>query len=332
LKDTTLVFRTQSYDFDEALAAQVGAQQVSWWGAAKRILQLRPRVVEVNEPLFFRAWPLILSAVAAARVVSLRGRRVDVVSYAIENLDPQSRFEASTMLPKPVTRSAAGFAVRRMTRLVDRIAFGTQAAFENYRPHFSASRTETKTFAALSAPCYCREPETGMGVVFLGSLEERKGLPDVLSAWEIVEQERPELHLVIAGTGPLARKVQEFASHHPSVRIVSEPSRSTIHQLLAESKVLVLPSRSTATWKEQVGLPILEGLSHGTQVVSTTDSGLADWLDEHGHRVLRPGFSSRDLADAILSAALDTRTASEVQADLPALDGRNDAALWLLSA
>jgi glycosyltransferase involved in cell wall biosynthesis len=95
-----------------------------------------------------------------------------------------------------------------------------------------------------------------------------------------------------------------------------------------------LASQPTAGWREQVGLPIVEGLAHGCRVVTTDQTGLAGWLREHadrGHRVVPAGGSGADLAAAVL-AALTTPTGDgpgSVLADLPVRDGRLAADDWL---
>ena len=76
---------------------------------------------------------------------------------------------------------------------------------------------------------------------------------------------------------------------------------------------------------EQVGLPIVEGLAAGCRVVTTTETGIADWLSAHGHRTLSVPTTPQALADALVAALDDQRPPAEIVADLPALDGRLDA-------
>ena len=64
----------------------------------------------------------------------------------------------------------------------------------------------------------------------------------------------------------------------------------------------MLPSQPTSAWREQVGLPIVEGLSYGCTIVTTTETGLAGWLSEHRHRVLPADANEAQLAAAIIDA------------------------------
>ena len=91
----------------------------------------------------------------------------------------------------------------------------------------------------------------------------------------------------------------------------------------------VLLSQPTPTWREQVGLPVVEGLAHGCTVVTTTETGLAGWLAAHGHEVLPPGAPDGEVAAAVDRALGRRRPAGDVLADLPAADGRLAADRWM---
>jgi glycosyltransferase involved in cell wall biosynthesis len=108
-----------------------------------------------------------------------------------------------------------------------------------------------------------------------------------------------------------------------------DPPRAQIHQLLASSQVLVLPCQPTPSWREQVGLPIVEGLSYGCTVVTTTETGLASWLAAAGHQVTSADATAEELAAAILAAVRHPLQAGDVLASLPDVDGRLAADDWL---
>ncbi len=111
-----------------------------------------------------------------------------------------------------------------------------------------------------------------------------------------------------------------------------DPDRQDIEAVLQESKVLVLPSKRTPTWREQIGLPILEGLSFGCEIVTTEETGIADWLRYNGHQVLEAKHSSSDLAKSILLSLTNGRSAEQIQSTLPPRDSRTDAEEWLIDA
>jgi glycosyltransferase involved in cell wall biosynthesis len=102
-----------------------------------------------------------------------------------------------------------------------------------------------------------------------------------------------------------------------------------VHRALRRAAVLVLLSQPTPTWREQVGLPLVEGLAHGCTVVTTAETGLADWLAAHGHTVLAPDAAPATVVAAVVEALAAGRPAASVLADLPDDDGRQAAEAWL---
>jgi len=113
------------------------------------------------------------------------------------------------------------------------------------------------------------------------------------------------------------------------VRLVVDPPRPEIRDILAHSRVLVLPSQPSPTWREQVGLPIVEGLEQGCAIVATTETGLAPWLQEHGHAVVSRDADAAALARAIIGQVDAGDRAASIVASLPPLDGRLAADAWM---
>jgi glycosyltransferase involved in cell wall biosynthesis len=168
-------------------------------------------------------------------------------------------------------------------------------------------------------------------VAFVGDLAERKGIALLLAAWSSIEEREPDARLTVIGKGDLESVVRNVADQHASIEMLVDPPRHEIHRTLAAAAVLVLLSQRTVTWREQVGLPILEGLAHGCQVVTTSETGIADWLQDHGHDVVGPLASAGDVADVVLTALRRRRSAASALGDLPARDGRLAADDWLSS-
>jgi len=165
-------------------------------------------------------------------------------------------------------------------------------------------------------------------MTFLGDLSVRKGFPQVLAAWASVRAAVPTSTLSILAKGQLRDEAQALASVDERVTFIEDPSRSRIFEVLLGSSVLVLPSQPMPLWREQVGLPIVEGLSAGCAIVTTRETGLADWLSAHGHQVVNAADVAA-LARAIEAALVAARPAYSVLADLPLVDGREAAARWL---
>jgi len=153
----------------------------------------------------------------------------------------------------------------------------------------------------------------------------------VLAAWPSIKVWLPDARLTIVGTGAFADRAAAAAAADPAIELIIAPSRADIHDQLRRSRVLVLPSQPAPGWREQVGLPICEGLAHGCTIVTSTETGLADWLGAHGHTLVRPEVPAEALARALVAALRQDRSADSVLGDLPPTDGRLAADDWLFN-
>jgi glycosyltransferase involved in cell wall biosynthesis len=114
----------------------------------------------------------------------------------------------------------------------------------------------------------------GPFVLFVGTIEPRKGVDDLLAAFEQVRVDRPELRLVLAGprgwgaTPDLDR---------PGVVELGPVDDARLGELYRTASVLALPSRY-----EGFGLPVLEAMAHGCPVVVSDAACLPEVVGETG--------------------------------------------------
>jgi glycosyltransferase involved in cell wall biosynthesis len=328
--EARLIYRKASYDFDAALAQTVGAKRRSRLGAARKIFTSDASMVELNEPMFLRALPLIAVCIVAGRMRWIRGgTRPRVVAYAIENIDMAAKVESHAGLAAMPVKALSKWVFQLVLRRFDRLVFGTQSAKEGYERFLGApaGTLQTAVVPALEPVCQtCILTKKRRAVVFLGAFDGRKGVNELMAAWPDVAATVADATLMIIGNGPLELQVADWAKTRAEVELHVDPPRVDIHRALAAAEVLVLPSQSSVRWREQVGLPIVEGLSHGCKIVTTADTGLVDWLREHRHFIA----GSAPLSQAIAAALIDTRTAASVINDLPLVSGRQAAEdlLW----
>lgn len=337
LSPSSIIYRSRRYDFDTSLVAGLDLIQAGPIGTARILARSDVRELEVNEPLMVSSLRRTVLAVLVARLrAALRRRRLSVVTYAIANDDP-FRPPPGPGLRGRARRRINRLLVRLAARQIDRVVFGTTAAEELYTQIVPAIGHAARTvIPAVPAPCPCllgaavdREPDS---VLFVGAFDERKGLANLLGAWPEVVRRWPAAHLTLVGSGPLLARVQDFAARRAEVTVVVDPPRVQIHGVLRAASLVVLLSQRTPRWREQVGLPIVEGLAHGCSVVATTETGLAGWLRDHGHLVLDPAATPDDVAAAIVSLIGARRPAASVLADLPEQDGRLAADAWMFGS
>ncbi|GAA4359782.1 glycosyltransferase [Angustibacter luteus] len=327
----TVLYHGTRYDYDLSVLPDgvPVPRQVSRPAAVRELLTGGYDVVELNEPLMTRRWPDLLAQLVAARLAPRR--RALAVAYCIGLTDPAD--ELAARLPRPLARLATRVVLGVLVRGFDRLAFGTQGCYDlvaGYVPHRVLAR-RAAVFPALPTACDCppgeREPGT---VLFVGAFSERKGVRQLLAGWEALGAGAQGLRLHLIGKGPLLEHVQHWAAGRDEVRVDVDPPRSLVHEALRRAHVLVLLSQRVGAWREQVGLPLVEGLGHGCEVVTTSETGLAGWLQAHGHEVLAPTAPASQVAQALARAAGSPRDAGQVLADLPTTDSRIAADRWLL--
>ena len=336
----SIVYLRRNYDFDDSLLAGLDVHHCgSLRALAALVVRSDVREMEVNEPLMLSALKLSLTAALASRLGGLlRGRRTRVVTYALANSDPFA--DATRRLRSRHRRIAFRLATRVLVLLLDRIAYGSSSAEQQYAAlaRRRGAALEGRLIPALPTTCpTCADPghETASAtrphqVLFLGAFDHRKGLAQLLDAWADVAARRPDLTLRVLGKGPLQGLVEDVVRDRSDVSLAVDPSRTEIHAALQASRTLVLLSQPSSTWREQIGLPIVEGLAHGCEIVATDQTGLADWLREHGHQVLPARATRHQIVEAVVTSG--DRPAADVVAPLPARDGREEADAWLFRA
>jgi glycosyltransferase involved in cell wall biosynthesis len=224
-----------------------------------------------------------------------------------------------------------------LVRSTDRLAFATSASRDMYERYVGAAalRSRARVFEAIPTSCTClhehTEPRRLTQVLFVGGLLEHKGIRQTMAAWDVLRDRRPDTTLVIVGKGRLEPEVSAWAAARPEVTLHVDPPRSAIHHALRTSAVLILLSQRFGHWREQIGLPIQEGLGHGCEIVTTPETGLAGWLADHGHAVVAPDASPATVATALEEALARATERSGSLADLPDEDQRFVADWWMMT-
>lgn len=302
-----LLFTSQRDDADAALLAGPTVAPFSWSRLVRAVRDPDLELVEVAEPLWLGEWVRALRYIALVKALGVtRRRRVAIATYAIENLDARLRLSSPALDARPrVGRVVSGLRAVAMglsLLLLDAIVFGTTGARDNYQRVFGWSLRRARHTVLpprVDACSVCgpvvdgtpREPT----VLFLGAPSERKGFPVLVQAWERGGAADRGWRLVIADPGGTSAQ-QDLPA---GVSVTVDPPRDTVHALLRSSAVVVMPSVRLRRWREQIGLPLVEGLAHGCRVVTTTETGLA--ADLRGHPLVTfttPG-DPQSLADGL---------------------------------
>jgi glycosyltransferase involved in cell wall biosynthesis len=113
-------------------------------------------------------------------------------------------------------------------------------------------------------------------VGYAGRLIERKGLSDLLAAVRALEA---PVELLMIGNGEMRDELDGQPIPGSRARVLAGLSHDQMAAGYAQLDVLVVPSHTTPTWKEQFGRVIVEALWCGVPVIGS-DSGEIPWLIE----------------------------------------------------
>lgn len=118
------------------------------------------------------------------------------------------------------------------------------------------------------------DPGRTFTVGYAGRLIESKGLADMLAA--VRELEAP-VEMVLIGNGEVRGELEGQPIPGSQVRVIDDLSHDEMARGYSQMDVLVLPSHTTPTWKEQFGRVLIEAMWCGVPVVGS-DSGEIPWV------------------------------------------------------
>ncbi|MBV8636750.1 MAG: glycosyltransferase family 4 protein [Candidatus Eremiobacteraeota bacterium] len=139
-------------------------------------------------------------------------------------------------------------------------------------------------------------------VLFVGMSEKRKGVEALLRAMQRVQARHPEVSLVLAG----ARGDAIDGSETVRLRELGWIDDATLASLYRDASVFAFPSRY-----EGFGLPALEAMTHGTPVVTTSNTAIPEAAGDAALYI--PVDDENALANAILRILDDPNCAAALR-------------------
>ena len=134
-------------------------------------------------------------------------------------------------------------------------------------------------------------------LLFIGRLVHEKGLDAVLGALQPLFARRPDLHLVVAGDGPL-RPQLEAQAQAPGlagrVRFIGAVAPDVVQDLLTAASLVIVPSRV-----EGFGLVALEAAAMGRPVIASDAGGLPEVVEHERTGLVVPGGDASAFVRAI---------------------------------
>ena len=149
--------------------------------------------------------------------------------------------------------------------------------------------------------------DDSVNILFVGRLEKRKGLGDLLRAYEFMRARVPKSRLIVVGDGPLRGKVESFIAKHrlPDVVLAGFVPDTVLPRYYCSADIFCAP----ATGAESFGIVLLEAMASALPVVATEVEGYMSVLESgRDSLTVRPkGWAELGSALIILARDADLR-------------------------
>lgn len=195
-----------------------------------------------------------------------------------------------------VRAEATAVVVPSKVTAADCVAHGMDEARLHVVPHgVRVSAISPSTVTAVRKRYGLERPY----VLWTGTREPRKNLDRLVAAFAAVRDRRPDLDLVLVGPRGWGDDVEGA----PGVRVLGRLSHEDLHAAYAAAEVFCYPSL-----REGFGLPVLEAMAHGTPVVTSQGSPMAEVTGDGEAGILVDPLD----VDAIAAGLLDALDRREV--------------------
>ncbi|MGD0121758.1 MAG: glycosyltransferase family 4 protein [Candidatus Limnocylindrales bacterium] len=142
-----------------------------------------------------------------------------------------------------------------------------------------------------------------LNILFVGRLEDRKGLPHLLKAYRLVRKRGFACRLLVVGSGPQEREARRYVMTRglQNVEFLGRVSDAEKAQLFKTADVFVSP----ATGRESFGIVLLEAMAAGTPIVCSDIHGYKGVVQRGRQAILVPPRDSKALAAGISELLAD---------------------------
>ena len=152
--------------------------------------------------------------------------------------------------------------------------------------------------------------DDNINILFVGRLEKRKGLGDLLRAYRAMSSRIPRVRLIIVGDGPLHGRVESYIARHRlgNVVMAGYVPDSVKPRYYNSADIFCAP----ATGAESFGIVLLEALASGLPVVATEVPGYMSVLEPGHDSITVPAKNWRELAASLVILARDQQLRSRL--------------------
>lgn len=258
----------------------------------KLVTSLKPDIVQLPEPTAGRR--AALTTAVLLPVVARVGAKIVVPFF--ENVPIEDKFQGVTLkLVVSITKRLINHADlliylnegarKNLMSLgaprpkLAKLFWGSWGTGENFRPNAKVKNQNAKLKIVL----------------YVGVVSQRKGIGYLIEAMEQVRREIPDAKLWLVGPAG-----DFFVPRKPWIRVVGPVKNMNLPKFFQKATVSCLPSITTATWQEQVGMVNLQALASGTPVITTRSGAIAEFVKDGEGAILVRQKDPRALAQSIV--------------------------------
>lgn len=143
--------------------------------------------------------------------------------------------------------------------------------------------------------------------LFVGRLEEGKGIRVLLEAWRALD-DAPRLKII--GSGPLDAEVRAFAASHSAVEMLGQVSRPRVIEELRRARALIAPM----LWFENFPLTVCEAMACECPIIAADTANLREILNDGNAGVMFRSGDAAALAQAVLLTHMDATLRARIAA------------------
>ncbi len=217
-----------------------------------------------------------------------------VIPSGLKIYGEENHWQASSRLQRLYARATA-----RRLGLPDLVVSPSRYLLDEYQAAGFFSKSETRI---LPNPAPWEKLGSGREwgissplVLYVGQLEEHKGLRVLMDTWRVLcERHDVDANLGMVGCGKLEAEVDALVNEQPSVTFFGRKSPSEVRALMAQARLLVVPSLCY----ENAPTVIMEALSVGTPVVASNIGGIPELIKQGEGTLVEPG-DAQALREAI---------------------------------
>lgn len=138
-----------------------------------------------------------------------------------------------------------------------------------------------------------RSKKKFLEILFVGRLEEEKGIFELWEALRQLVKTCPHIKLTMVGDGSQKKKLVSLIDKsglREIIRLIKVPYGQMPEQYRS-ADIFCLPSKPTQFWQEQFGMVLVEAMATGLPIVSTSSGAISEVVGRAGILV-RPGSAA----------------------------------------